>query len=265
LRLLVNNGTIKLFNFPEKQTMRNDERAEVIKRVQESVLQDPAKREHFLKVQSLTKPIIEELAEIGYNLERLGDLRHKGKPWKSALPVLLRWLPKVDDPGIKDEIVRCLSVPWLGNKGTALLIDEFRKYAPILPNAPNPWVGNQLIELTDEEKKSGPFFHLAWAIGNALSIVDVRGFESQIIELCRNATYGITRQMLVLGFGRFQRVEAEETALEVLRDESVKLHAVMALGKMKSRRALPELEKLLADKKPAIRKEARKAITSITQ
>jgi hypothetical protein len=220
--------------------MRETERAEVIKRAKAEVLGDPEKREQIRQNFAAAKPIIDELAQVGYRVESLADLRHQGKPWKSALPVLLRWLPKVDNPDIKDEIVRCLSVPWLGDAGTAVFIEEFRKSAAI----------NEMV---------------AWTIGNALSIVNVRGFENQIIELCRNPTYGMTRQMLVLGLGRFHDTAAEDTALDLLKDESVKLHAVIALGKMKSRRALPELEKLLADKKPIIRREARKAITSITR
>jgi hypothetical protein len=32
---------------------------------------------------------------------------------------------KVDDPDVKDEIIRCLSVPWIGSKATAQLIEEF--------------------------------------------------------------------------------------------------------------------------------------------
>lgn len=220
--------------------MKDTEKAEVIKKVRELVLDDPAKREQFEKFQTLARPIIQELTKLGYNVETLGDLRHTGKPWKSALPVLLHWLPKVDDPGVKEEIVRCLSVPWLGDAGTGLLIEEFKKSATV----------NEL---------------LGWAIGNALSIVDARGFEAPIIALCENAAYGMTRQMLVAGLGRFHTAEAEDTALKLLRDESVRLHAVMALGKMKSRRALPELERLLADKNPAIHKEARKAIASITK
>jgi hypothetical protein len=220
--------------------MRETERAEVIKRAKTVVLEDPEKREQIKQNFAAAKPIVDELAQVGYRVETLADLRHQRKPWKSALPVLLRWLPKVDNPDIKDEIVRCLSVPWLGNAGTAVFIEEFRKSAPL----------NEMV---------------AWTIGNALSIVDVRGFENQIIELCRNPTYGMTRQMLVLGLGRFHDAGAEDTALELLKDESVKLHAVIALGKMKSRRAIPELEKLLADKKSILRREARKAITSITQ
>jgi HEAT repeat protein len=164
---------------------------------------------------------------------------------------------------VKDSIVRCLSVPWVGNKATAELIEEFRRYAPILPNPTNVWVGNKMRELSDEEKKAGPFFQLAWTIGNALSIVDVSGFEGQILELCRNRKYGAARQMLVLSLGRLGGSEAEETAVQLLRDEGVQLHAIGALGKMKSKRALFELERLVADKRPEVRKEARKAITKI--
>jgi hypothetical protein len=220
--------------------MRETERTEVIKRAKALVLEDPEKREQIRKNFAAAKPVIDQLVEVGYEIETLADLRHQGKPWKSALPVLLRWLPKVDSPDIKDEIVRCLSVPWLGNTGTALLIEEFRKAAP----------SNEM---------------LAWTIGNALSIVDVKGFEGQIIELCRNRETGMARQMLVLGLARFNSAEAQQAALELLEDESVKLHAVIALGKMKSRRALPVLERLLADKRSIIRREARKAIKNIAR
>src|SRR3974390_2002855 len=42
-----------------------------------------------------------------------------GKPWNAALPVLLRRLPRIDDPSLNESIVRCLSVPWIGNHATA--------------------------------------------------------------------------------------------------------------------------------------------------
>jgi len=247
--------------------MGRNSRADIIEKarqeVKQEVLADPARREQFRKYLLVAGPLLDELAGLGYEIGTLDDLRHQGKPWKTALPVLLRWLPKIDDPGVKDSIVRCLSVPWIGNTATAALIDEFKKYAPILPKPLNPWVGNRMRELSEEEKKAGPFFTLAWAIGNALSIVDVKGFEGEIIKLCRNMKYGAARQMLVLGLGRFRSSEAEETAVELLSDEQVQIHAVGALGQMKSKRALFELEKLMTDKRAGIRKEARKAITKI--
>jgi HEAT repeat protein len=41
------------------------------------------------------------------------------------------------------------------------------------------------------------------------------------------------------------------------------MHAIGALGKMKSKLALFQLEKLTTDKRGEVRKEARKAITKI--
>jgi hypothetical protein len=247
--------------------MGENDRAEVVEkarqRIKQEALEDPVKQEQFQRYLEIAGPLLDELEKLDYEIDTLDDLRHQGKPWKTALPALLRWLPKIDDPGLKDSIVRCLSVPWVGNNATAELIEEFKKYAPILPKPANPWVGNRMREIPEEEKKLGPYFNLAWAIGNALSIVDVRGFERPIVELCRNPKYGAARQMLVLGLGRLHNSEAEETALDLLNDEQVQIHAIGALAKMKSKRALFELEKLMTDKRAAIRKEARKAITKI--
>jgi hypothetical protein len=192
------------------------------------------------KISAIVKPILADLAKVGCQVESLHQLRHQGTSWEAALPILLRWLSVVDDPSIKEEIVRCLSVPWFGNNATEQLIKEFEK--------------------TGEKY---PF--LAWTIGNALSIVDVEGFEQKIIELSKNSKYGMARQMLVLGLGRFHDNKAEDAAIEMLKDEIVRLQAIGALAAMQSKRALPELEKLLKDKKAVIRKEARKAIAKITR
>lgn len=250
-------------------TMRpkEDERAEFIRSaLLECLLSDDPEKvrtEGIRRFAEISKPVLDQLAEAGYQLKGLSDLRHQGKPWESALPILLNWLPKIDDPDVKEDIVRCLSVPWVGNKATPELIAEFKVYSQILRRPSNPWVGKQLRDTPVEEKKLGVAYSLAWAIGNALSIVDVGGFEKQIIELCRNSRYGRARQMIVFGLGRLRDPQAEETALELLADEDVKLHAIIALGKMKSKRALFELERLLPDKSPGISREARKAITKI--
>jgi hypothetical protein len=248
----------------KEPTLNNAERAKAIKKARTTISREPELEQRIQKSMVVAAPIIDALNDLGYKVGTLAELRHQDRDWKAALPLLLYWLPLVDDDlDIKQEIVRCLSVPWVGNKATTDLIADFKKYAPILPRPTNLWVGNQLREIPEEEKKLGPYFSLAWAIGNALSIVDVGGFEEQIIELCRNPKYGMARQMLVLGLGRLPSPEAEETAVELLRDEQVQTHAIGALGKRKSKRALFELERLLSDKRSAVRKEARKAITKI--
>ena len=237
-----------------------------IKRIREQVMtQDPTRREVYEKNLAISQPIINDLVQMGYPIDALDDLKYTGKSWESAVPVLLRWLPQVSDLHLKETIVRYLSVPWGGNSATAELIEEFKKYAPILPKPLNLWVGKRLRQMTAEEREKAPAQSLAWAIGNALSIVDIKGFEKQIIDLCRNPKYGMARQMIVFGLGRLRDPQAEEATLELLNDQDVKLHAIIALGKMKSKRALVQLEKMLPDKTPGISREARKALTKIMQ
>ena len=213
--------------------------AKVVKVARTLAERDPEMQARMRKSMAVAKPIIDDLAKLGYKVETLAELRHQNRDWKTALPVLLRWLPLIDDDlNVKQDIISCLSVPWIGNKATGELIEEFKTYAPT----------HSMV---------------AWTIGNALSSVDVKGFEKQIIELCGNPKYGMARQMLVLSLGRLRKPQAEEMAVELLNDEEVKLHAIGALGTIKSKRALFELERLLTDKRAVIRKEARKAITKI--
>jgi hypothetical protein len=246
--------------------MNDKQRAKIIGEAAALIADDPEKADEIRKSSEVIKPLLDQLVELGYKVKSLSDLRHQRKPWKTALPILLSWLSNVDDLSVKEDIVRCLSVPWVGNKATAELIEEFRKYAPIDPHHSedvSDLSSAQFISYLKTVERRDPSSSLAWTIGNALSIVDVKGFERLIIELCRNRKYGMARQMLVLGLGRFRSSEAEEAAVELLNDEDVKVHAIGALEKMKSKRALFELEKLMADNRAVIRKEARKAITKI--
>jgi len=226
---------------------------------------DPSASQRRQTYLAIVGPLLSSLAAIGYDVQVVGDLRRLRKPWKSALPLLIQWLPKVEDPAIKEEIVRCLSVPWVKTAVTAELIQQFRKYAPLLKKLPNPWDGNRLSEIDVESKRLAPYFSLAWAIGNAISIVGYKGFEDDILDLCVNKEYGNARQMIVEGLGRIGRSKDETALISLLGDDSVKLHAIRALRKMKSRSALPSLSGLLSDPSAIVRSEARKAINAISK
>ena len=73
----------------------------------------------------------------------------------------------------------------------------------------------------------------------------------------------MARQMIVLSLGRIHTPEAEDAAMEALEDETVKLHAISALGNIGTARAIPKLEPFLTDKVSGCRKEAQKAIRKI--
>jgi HEAT repeats len=249
-----------------RQVDRVDDIEKARRQIKQSVLEDPVKLKQLSEHLAVAGPLLDELRSLGYGIDTLDDLRHIGRPWKTALPILLCWLPKIEDPDVKENIVRCLSVRWVGSEATAELIEEFRRYAPIDPvhaQDLSHLSSAAFIKYIGTIKPHDASASLAWAIGNALSIVSIRGYEKQIIELCRNPKFGTARQMVVLGLGRAHDEEAEETAVQLLNDEDVRLHAIIALGKMKSKRALSALELLLTDKQSSIRKEARKAITKI--
>ena len=223
---------------PKSKTKRGISEAELWRAVEENSKRDPEYARRVAQALKIARPVLAELANAGYDeLRTIGQLRRLGRDWKSALPILMRWLPVIEDPEIKEEIVRCLSVPWVGNRLTGELIKEF--------------------------EQADPRSSLAWAIGNALSIVSVKGFEEQIVGLASDSRYGMARQMIVLSLGRMRTREAENLAVELLDDEDVKIQALSALRKMGTERSLHRLEGLLTDKRALIRKAVRKTITKI--
>src|SRR5215469_2511765 len=111
------------------KTKRSEIVAQIRKNIRESRFTDPVKREQFRRYLDLAGPLLQELAEVGFDVETLDDLRHQGKPWQAAIPILSRWLTRVEDLNLKESIVRCLSVPWTKDETIAKLIAEFRKYA----------------------------------------------------------------------------------------------------------------------------------------
>jgi hypothetical protein len=189
------------------------------------------------RVRRALKLVLKDLARAGVKSTSLAQLRHSGRPWHEALPILSKWLPKVTEPGAKEEIVRTLSVPWVGRSSTAQLITEF--------------------------KSADSNSSLAWAIGNALSIVDVTGFEKEIIELVRDDRFGMARQMLVMALGKIGGRDAEDAAMSALQDKDLVLHAIDALRAMHSTRAVSPLRELLHDKRLPVRKAAKKALQEL--
>lgn len=179
-----------------------------------------------------------DLAAVGFEVEAVRDLRLLGRPYPEAVPVLVRWLPLVKYDALKEDIVRTLSVPW-ARDATSLLLDEF--------------------ERADNATETG----LRWAIGAAIEVHATDEIANEMIKLAKDRRYGRAREMVVLGLGKLKDARAADVALNLLGDDEVVGHAIMALGKLRAKSARAQIERLLGDSRSWIRKEAKKALASI--
>jgi HEAT repeat protein len=184
------------------------------------------------------KPILFELLQIGLDVQWIEDLYNKRLDYRRAIPILLRWLPRVENPAIKEAIVRALSVPWVRHtEAPKLLIEEFRK--------------------------SDDHLGLKWAIGNALSVVANDDILSDIVGLIKDTTHGKACEMLVVALGNMKTPDVKYFLIELLEDEDLAGYAIIALGKLKAKESRSAIECLLAHPKSWVRREAKKALAKM--
>ncbi len=159
-------------------------------------------------------------------------------PSRCDFHLLLEWLPQVQDAYIKETIVRALSVPSAKPFASPVLIEEFRRAAP-----------SQMF--------------LKTAISSALSVVADDTVGDEIIELAQEKRHGKARQMIVLALGNMNDPRAAKVAMQLLHDEVVAGHAIMALGRLRAKCAKNSLKPFLEHSRAWIRREARKAVQRI--
>jgi HEAT repeat protein len=185
--------------------------------------------------------------------ELRAELRSLGYPWGSlegfvttqldvreAVPVLLRYLPTINDDAVKEQIVRGLTT---------------RDTKRVSPEA--------VSVLTDEFRKSDDHY-LRWAIANALAEMADEGDFDEIANLARDTGYGKSREMLALALGRMKKEpRAIDVLLELLDDEVMAGHAIIGLRKLKAKRAKARIEPFREHERGWVRKEARKAVAAL--
>jgi hypothetical protein len=200
--------------------------------------QEDDRRRNLESYRRAARDVLADLAVAGFKVEAIGDLRRLGRPYPEAIPVLMRWLPRMQEAAVKEDIVRTLSVPWASDA------------APLL-----------LAEFEQAEDATGT--GLRWAIGNALEVLANDAIADEMIRLATDRRYGKAREMVVVGLGKLRDPRVTDVLLDLLSDEDVVGHAVIALGKLRARAARSRIEPLLKHSKPWVRKEAKKALASI--
>jgi hypothetical protein len=186
-------------------------------------------------------PLLTELDQAGFRVGSIGELRQRETPYHAGVPILLRWLPRVDHPPLKEDIVRTLSVPWAGPSAAPALIAEFKRAG------------------TDDPAGTS----LRWAIANALAVVADDSVFEEIVRLVQDTRSGKAREMLALALGNMKDPRAVGVLTDLIGDEEVVGHAAAALGKLRAAEARPHLEELKKHPKVWVRQEAKKALAKI--
>ena len=183
-------------------------------------------------------PVVADLANAGFEVKWISDLYSKKMDYKKAVPVLLKWLPLIENLDVKESIVRALTVPSAKPVAAPELISEFKK--------------------ANSESTS-----FKWAIANALAIVADDSVFPEIVRLVLDTRHGKAREMLAVALGNMKDPQAQDILIDLLDDDVVTGHAIMALGKLRSKRAHHKIESYLLHPKPWVRKEAKKALSRI--
>lgn len=182
-------------------------------------------------------PLLAELAAAGFVVQSASELHQKRFNYESAVPILVKWLPLMSNPRVKESIVRALSVPF-AQEAASLLVEEFRRVDP---------------------KPSG----LKWAIGNALDVVANDAVMDEMIDLATDKRHGKAREMVVSGLGNMSDHRVVPILIDLLKDEEVFVHAMMGLAKLAATAGRSSIEPFLEHPKAYVRKEAKKAIAQI--
>ena len=127
-----------------------------------------------------------------------------------------------------------------------------------------------LLELFSDEKLTSTEL---WAIGNALYVIDDKSTYPMIIQLAKSTKLGFSRQMLLGTLARSKSQEAYEVLIDCLNDETVKGHAIEALGRFGKTEGIEILEKTDVEKgkyefkakQTALKKLSRKKINTATK
>jgi len=208
--------------------------AYIAMRAEKDAQWEEAKANH----QRETMPLLTALRQHGLDVRSLDELRQSRVKYRSAIPILIHWLRKVQSPDVKESIVRTLSVPWAKPEAADPLIVEF---------------------LTAPDSSSG----LKWAIGNALEVVADESVVNQLCDIVRDRRHDTARQMIVLRLGKSKDPRVVDVLIELLDDDQVSGHALTALARLKAQKARPHIERFLQDPRSWVRKEAAKALAKL--
>lgn len=182
-----------------------------------------------------------DATDFGYFVNNPQYLRPSSFDVVRALPVLIDWFSRVDDPAVKGAIARYLG-SFRGADG---------RIAEVLLKAFEEDPGGEGSE--------------KWTIGDAINSVAGPGMLDDLLRVAADKRHGTARQMIIYGLGKGTKDPRVVPALvALLDDEDVAPHAMSALRRrLGSAQARAYIEPLLESPSASIRDQAKHELRSI--
>lgn len=186
--------------------------------------------------------VVSVLRDAGIEVSSVYDLVNDPASYEEAVKPLLEILPELDDPVVKEGVVRALTDPAAHGVAAKPLVQELR----------------------NARDNGRPL--LAWAIGNALKVVADETVLDDLLELAQDERLGGGRETVIEALARFRGDDAViETLIRSLEDDSVAGHSIIALRKIGAAKARPQIESFLNHDKAWVRREAKKALAQLAE
>lgn len=190
---------------------------------------------------SLVPQFEKELSDLGFDVTSGNHLiRFMPKHKNEILPVAITYYQLAKEQRRFNEQNYFMS--FLGFKG-------FDEAVPLL--------------LSDYDSENTPDL-TRWFISDCLYRIRARQFTSEYVAIASNPIFGRNRQMIILLLGKLREECALPTLISLLDDESVRMHAICALGCFKKPELRCYFERYLNDKNPGCRKYAKTALKKLT-
>jgi HEAT repeat protein len=186
---------------------------------------DAGREDRLWTKRKAAAPLLEELGVAGFPVEDVDDLRRGYKNYEAAVPVLLRWLPRVEHREVQYAVARALSRPFARPAAAPTLIAAFQ--------------GTVIRRPVDG--------YVKWWIGKAIGVVADKSVFEELVMLVRDKRHGPAREMLVVGLARTRGPRTIDVLIELLDDPDVAGQAVEALGRLRAVKALPAIQRLRDD------------------
>lgn len=141
--------------------------------------------------------LLKELNDIGIRIKTVWDLVNTREKYPAAIPILVRHVSLPHSTGVKEGIVRALTVDYAGSNALRELIREFEKQ-------------------NDDSETS-----MKWVLGNAIATVAKSSDADTLVGLATDSSHGRARNMIISALPLVvqDKIELEAVLRRLMRDE----------------------------------------------